>query len=123
MDALKPWCTLKLTEEGLQLRLSMGETVIMQNKEGSTKANFTKSKLLKAEQKGHKDLLLSHPSLQTTENQPFAFFGVLLGNIMKLHEFKSNNLLVIEAKLNSDEKIPFRTDHSIYGNGTVLFRT
>jgi len=25
---------------------------------------------------------------------------------MKLHEFKSNNLLVIEAKLNSDEKIP-----------------
>ncbi len=74
MDALKPWCTLKLTEEGLQITPEHGETVIMQNKEGSTKANFTKSKLLKAEQKGHKDLLLSHPSLQTTENQPSAFF-------------------------------------------------
>jgi len=74
MQSLIPWCTLKLTEEGLRITPEHGETVTIQNTEGSKTFDISKSSLLKTNQKGNKHLLLSHSSLQIKENQPFAFF-------------------------------------------------
>lgn len=74
MELLKPWCSLKLTEEGLRITPENGDTVIIKNADASKSIDITKPMLLKTDKKSNATLLISHPSLQITENKPFALF-------------------------------------------------
>lgn len=74
MELLEPWCTLKLTEVGLQITPKQDQTVILQNIDGSISYKLHKSQILKNAQKGNKDLFITHSTLQMNDQKNCAFF-------------------------------------------------
>lgn len=74
MGLLKPWCSLKLTEEGLRITPEHGNTVIINNVDASKSIDITKSMVLKTDKKNNAALMLSNSSLQLSKNQSSALF-------------------------------------------------
>ncbi|WP_370686741.1 protein kinase domain-containing protein [Acinetobacter harbinensis] len=73
-ELLKPWFRVALTDEGLKMTPEEGEHVILQNIDGSKSYTLHKTQILKTHQKGDKDLLITHSSLQMNSEKMHSFF-------------------------------------------------
>ncbi|MCO8069837.1 protein kinase [Acinetobacter lwoffii] len=73
-EMLKPWFRIALTEDGLKITPETDDHVILQNVDGTKSYTLHKTQILKNHQKGNKDLLITHSSLQMNSEKMHSFF-------------------------------------------------
>ncbi|WAU77573.1 protein kinase domain-containing protein [Acinetobacter sp. TR3] len=73
-EMLKPWFRIALTKDGLKITPETDDHVILQNVDGTKSYTLHKTQMLKNHQKGNKDLLITHSSLQMNSEKMHSFF-------------------------------------------------